>query len=300
MGKKIKSITLFKRDLILLVRTATGTGDKGFKYSYTEMDKKGNILLDIKYSSNGEIEEKYVNKFDEAGNLTEEISYLTDDEIAEHKTYEFDTENKIIRAFKHYADGSKDLIHYNYDGSGNICEKITVDAENEIESKEVFEWKEKFLAKRSLYEFNELISEESNIYDDKGNRIENIKWLSEEGNTRMEYSYNDNNEIVKLLTYNDEEKLVNKTVYSYNERGQIVKSDYESVRSKNSTSIAYDERGNAIEQIEANEKGEINNQAIRKYNDQNEVVETSVIIDFHGAGINQEYILTYEYTYFDD
>jgi hypothetical protein len=298
MNKKVKSITLYKKDNLRKAEQSGDSNDKGFRFSYTELDNKGNLIALINYDSNGEIEDKYICKFDDKGNLTEEINYLTDDEIAEHKTFLYNSEGKIDKTFKHYADGSKDIIQYNYDAIGNVSEKITLDADDQIELKEVMEWAEKLLMKKTIYEFGETVYEESNKYDDRGNRIENITWNPEEGHSRNEYYYNDKNDLLKVLTFNNEKKLVAKTIYTYDEKGKLIMLEDESVKGKNTTEILYDERGNAIEQTETNKNGEINSKALRKYNEQNEVMETSVIIDLHGAGINQEYVLNYEYGYF--
>jgi antitoxin component YwqK of YwqJK toxin-antitoxin module len=299
MKRKIKSVTLFKNDLIHLSFPGASNTEKGYKYSYTEMDQQDNVILEIKYDPSGKVEEKYIFRFDNKGNLLEEISYLTDDEIAEHKTYEWDDKNKIIRSFKLYADDTKDQILYHYDLQGHVTEKTTTDSEDEIESREIMEWKENLLVKKQILEFGEMILEETNEYDEAGNLTANIKWTSEEGKTKIEYYYDEKKQLIKALTYDNNGKLINKTMYLYNEEGKFIQADFESARNKTSTIILYDDHGNAIEQTETNEHGEINNRAVRKFNEQGDVIETSVIIDFHGQRINEEYILSYEYEYFE-
>ncbi len=299
MKRNVKSITLFKNDLIQLSHPGSGNTEKGYKYSYTEMDNHDNVILEIKYDPSGRIEEKYVFRFDNKGNLLEEISYLTENEIAEHKTYEWDEQNKIARSFKLYADDSKDRVDYRHDQQGRVIEKTTVDSDNEIEAREIMEWKENLLLKKQVHEFGEMVLEEKNEYDEEGKLTQNIKWTSEEGKTTIEYHYDEKKQLIKTLTYDNNDKLINKTRYLYNEAGKVIQADFESARNKNSTIITYDDRGNAIEQSETNEQGEINNRALRKFNEYGDVIETSVIIDFHGQGINQEYILNYEYEYFE-
>jgi YD repeat-containing protein len=288
MSKKIKSITLFKNDLISHRHSPEESDPKGYKYSYSEMDESGHLLLEVKFNDAGELEEKDVYTFDNEGKLKEEISFLSDEEIAEHKTYEYDSQGLVQQVFKHYADGSKDTIQYEYDGNGNVSVKTTTDSEDEIEAKEIFEWDNKNLIRKEVYEFDELKWKEINTYDTKGNRIEVSKWSQEDGNSRTEIFFNDQNDIVKTLEYNNDNKLVSKTIYTYDEKARLANA------------VLYDERGNAIEQTETNASGEINNRAVRKFNDANEVVETSVYIDLHGKGLNQEYLLHYEYEYFEN
>ncbi len=63
--KKIKSITLVKYDYVIEDVVAEEIELKSAKYSYTEFDDKGNVLLEIRYNKNGGVEEKYENKFNE-------------------------------------------------------------------------------------------------------------------------------------------------------------------------------------------------------------------------------------------
>ena len=300
MSKKIKSITLFKNDLISHRHSPEDSDSRGYKYSYSEMDESGHLLLEVKFNDAGELEEKDVYTFDNEGKLKEDISYLSDEEIAEHKTYEYDSQGLLLQVFKHYADGSKDRIQYEYDGNGNLSAKTTIDSEDEVEAKEIYEWENKNLIRKEVYEFDELKLKEINTYDAHGNRTEVSKWSTEDGNSRTEIFFNDQNDVVKTLEYNNDNKLVSRTIYTYDEKARLVNAEHESVRSKNTTAILYDERGNAIEQTETDASGEINNRAVRKFNEANEVVETSVFIDLHGKGLNQEYLLHYEYEYFEN
>jgi antitoxin component YwqK of YwqJK toxin-antitoxin module len=298
MTKMVKSVTLFRNDFMNHPKQESEAENKGFKYSYTELDEHGNQVLELKYSGSGEIEEKEVYTYNSAGKLAEEISYLTDEEVSEHKTFEYNQDGLLVTAFKHYADGSKDKINYEHDAKGNIISKTTIDADDEVESKEVYEWDNKHLLKKSVYEYGELVQEEANVLDENNNLVESTTWTAEDGRSKTVNQYDNKNNLIKTLVYNKDDKLVSKTLYSYNESGKPVGVEYESVRRKSSTTINYDEHGNATEQTEFNGTGEINNQALRKFNEQNEVIETIVTIDQHGMGLNQHYMLTYKYDYY--
>ncbi len=299
MGKIIKSTTIHKLDNFNLVPDAAREQQKNLKYSFTEFDKNGNVLMEIKYNAEGNAEEKYMNTFDEKGRLIEEIYYLTEDEIAEHKTYEYDDEGKVWRAFKHYVDGSEDVTDYKYDDEGKVIEKVTTDSDGEMEEKEVFSYKNGKLESRELFESGELTFRETFAFDESGNLIETSSYHEDDGTTRYTHAYNEKGILIKTLKYNDEDQLVAKSEYILTEAGKISELVEETRFGKSITKLVYDERGNAIEQIETNEKGEINSRAIRKYNENDDVVESSVDINFYGNQIDQHYTLKYEYTYFD-
>ncbi len=298
MSKKIKSTTLYKLDNSGPASEST-EDQGGVKYSYTEFNQNGQITTEIKYNINGDAEEKYIYKFDGDGKLIEEISYLTDDEVAEHKTYEYNETGKILHAFKHYADGSKDITEYSYNAAGMVTEKITKDEDGEIEERELLVYKDGNLETRELFESGKQTLKETFRFDEKGNLIENTSDSVDEGKTRFVHNYNEDGILEKTLNYNDKNELVGKTVYELNDAGKIVQLNEENPFEKSETKLVYDEHGNAVEQIETNALGEVNNHIIRAYNEYNDVVESKVNVNFHGARIDQDYILKYEYVYYD-
>ena len=269
-----------------------------YKYSTTEYDENGNVVLELKFNPDHELEDKYVYKYNGKGILIEERHYLSYKEVAEHKTYELDAKGKIQKAYKHYNDGSKDTINYTYDTDGNLIEKITIDSYDEVEAKAIFEYEHQKLVKQESFEYDDLIAKNTFVYDPDGNLTEESSW-TEDDNTRRSHSYDINGNLEKVLFYDKKDELVAKTTYSYNEESKIVGVKEETPYGNSSTVITYDEKGNATEQIEKNEQGEINNSAIRKFNDNNDVVETEVFIEMHGKGVNQQYTLKYEYGYYD-
>ncbi len=297
MSKKIKSVRLFKHDNA--GKKDSDQGNKGYKYSMTDFDENGNVVLEVRFNPDEELEDKYIYKYDNKNQLIEEIHYLSYKDIAEHKTYDIDEKGKIVKVYKHYNDGSKDTIEHRYNENDLLIEQLTIDSYEEIEAKNVYGYENENLILEEVYEYDELISKQSFSYDEKGNIIEENKWTEDDGNLRRVNEYDKNDKLVKVLFYNKKEELAAKTEYSYNESGKINEVTEEDQHGKNTTTIQYDDKGNAVEQVEINPNGDVNNKAIRKFNENNDVVETDVFIDLHGAGPNQEYVLRYEYDYYE-
>ena len=297
MKKKIKSTTLHRFDSVISPSTGNKTESRGYKYSHSTFNEDGQILMEIRYNEDGEEEEKFVNTYDSKGRLTEEITYLSDEEMAEHKSYERNEQGQIIRAYKHYQDGDKDTIHYNRDDGGKLIEKITIDSYNEEEAREIIEYVNDKLKQRKVYEYDELMLDESYNYDDEGNITEYSKWTIEEENSKFFNLFDKKGNLVKAMKHNLKDKLISKAEYMY-DADKLVKIIEENQYEKNTTTLTYDDHGNPLEQVELNRAGELNNQAIRKYNDNHDVAESEVFIDFHGQRINQHYVLKYEYEYF--
>jgi len=298
MKKKIKSTTLHRFDTKISGSSGNKTESKGHKYSYSTFNEAGKTLLEIRYNEDGEVEEKFVNKYDAEGRLTEEITYLSDEEMAEHKSYERNEQGKIIRAYKHYQDGDKDTIHYKRDDDGKLIEKNTIDSYDEEEAREIIEYVNDKVKQRKVYEYDELMLDESYSYDDEGNITEFSKWTIEDENSKFFNLFDKKGNLVKAMKHNLKDEMISKAEYIYSV-DKLVKITEENQYEKNTTTLTYDEHGNPLEQIELNREGEINNQIIRIYNDNHDISESEVFINFHGKGINQHYVLKHENEYFD-
>lgn len=297
MKRNIKSVTLYRQNTV----ATEGKNEfekKSFKYNYTEFDESGQLLTELKFNEDGEIDEKIVNSYDDKGRLTEEITYLNEDEMAEHKAYEWDEKGHVAQAFKIYQDGERDTIHYKRDAEGKLVEKVTIDSYNEEEAREIIDYENGKVKQRKVFEYDELMLEETYEYDEKGSISEHSKWTIDDENARYFNSFDTKGHLIKTRRFNLKDQLISQAIYTY-AGDQLMKIVEEDQYSTNTTTIVYNDKGDAVEQTEQNKAGEINNQALRKYNDNHDMIESEVWIDLHGKGINQHYILKYEYEYYN-
>ena len=167
MKKKIKSTTVFRINNPMPDQEAEKK-HKGFTYNQTTYDENGQVLTEKRFSEDGEMEERTENKYDANGNLLEEITYLEGDEVAEHMTYERDGKGQVIVAYKHYQDGDRDTIRYDRDEAGRLIEKTTIDSYDEIEAREVMAYVKDKVTSRKVFEYDEMVLEESYAYDGEG------------------------------------------------------------------------------------------------------------------------------------
>jgi antitoxin component YwqK of YwqJK toxin-antitoxin module len=300
MAKKIRSATIYKLDLPPGKSQSELNEEKFYRHSFTEMRVSGDVILDIKYLANGTEDEKQVNTFDESGRLIEKILFMQDNEIAEHKTYEYDEGGKISKVRNHYADGTCDTIQYKYGSDALPVEKTTFDSDNEVEAQEFFLYDDGKLIETKALEFDQQVSREIIAYDESGRIAGSTKWQQNEESERHQNIWDEKNRLVKVLTYNPDEKLIARLLYSYDDLNRIVGSEYETEKGRVITTVNYDEKGNAIRQIETNATGELNHTVARKFNENNDVIEARVFINRHGRDVNEEYLLKYEYEYFED
>ena len=122
--------------------------------------------------------------------------------------------------------------------------------------------------------------------------------LETDRTARLVNTYDSQGELISVTSYNEDDEVMFSVDYKRGTDGKIISVKEESPEGIVNTSIVYDDKGNAIAQEDKNEKGEVNSHIERKYDEEGNVLETEAILDRHGAGMNQHYILKYEYEFF--
>jgi hypothetical protein len=295
---KIKATTVYRINL-LGPEKPEDKDTKRIPHTVSEFDKNGQLVQEVRYTEDGEIDEKNVNVYDESGKLKESMTYLDEEAPAEHKSYERDEEGQVIKAFKHYQDGEKDTIHYNRDAQGRVTEKITIDSFNEEEARETIEYEGENIAHRVITEYDEKTLDESFEYDEKGKLAKHTKWTINEEDATYASTFNEDGNLMQVMKYNEKGKLLSRVVYHY-EAKRPVKIVEETPYGTNTSHIKYDEKGNPAEQFEENDAGEMNHKVLKKFNDQGDVIESEILIRRHGNGPDQHYKLYYEYQYYEE
>jgi YD repeat-containing protein len=293
---KIKTIRAYRCDVAGGAENQAGQSMKRLT-DQSEFDEAGHPVKEIKYDSAGSVEERSEYKYDEAGNMAEETLYGEGEEIAERKIYHRNPGGRIEKMIKHYLDGSIEATHYRYDDADDVVEKITTDEEEEEEIRELFEYLKGKLSRRTEYTNRQLTGEETFVYDEEGRISAHIKSIEGQEYTRLNHAYGPSGRITETLRYDRKGNPISRIEYVYNEAGQMTGLVEETSHGTQTTAIEYDGKGNAASQIETDQDGRVNHKVTRKYNDHNLVVETEVEVNYHGSGMNQHYLLIYEYEY---
>jgi len=269
--------------------------------SFTEYDKDGHTLTEITYMSSGIVEQKWEYKYNDKGLLIEEILINDEDIVDEKKAYEYNNKDQRVKEFLIYQDESYDTTEYIYDDEGNLLEKITVDSDGALESRKEMKYENsKMICEISYDAESNILNKVNYKHDEKGNEIEITRFNAGENKTiRTEFVFNEEGKRVETLTYNSKEELIARSEYEEDNKGQLIKSIEEDRFNYSSTTIAYDERGNITEQLETNKAGELNSRINRKFDENNNLIEVAVTIDRHGKALNQNYVILYQYEYYE-
>lgn len=299
MSKKIKSVYVKRHDLVLNDLAANELEVKARKYRYTEYDENGNIIKETNYAPDETIEESVVRKYEESI-LTEELFYDEEENLIERKTYSYNEKGKPETETKYYMDGSVDTFSYIYNDDGLLMKKICKDDEGIVERVDYFHYAGKNLILHEAYdEDNELIKKLTFQYDENDNVIVNTVFDQEtQENFKIVNKLNEKNLREELQKFDENDNLIEKASYRFDEKGEIIRVIEESPLVKNETTLQYDNKGNMVKQEEHNENNQLNHRIERNYDDEGNILESRVFIDFHGEGINRNYVMNYEYTFF--
>jgi YD repeat-containing protein len=296
--QKIKENLVFRKELVLKDTTAEHLEEREYLLSKTCYDENGNLISETQYDSSENIMQETVYTYNEKGRLVEEILRDSEGFDVEHKSFELDESGKIIREFRHYMDEPYDTIEYVYDGD-LIIKKESIDFDGEAENTEEFVYRDGLLIENILKDQDsEIISLKQWVYDEKKNIIE-LKEIdfSQGVETRTEYEYYDSGNKKAVLVFDVADELIERTLITENEKGQIIRVVEENTRKKNTTNMVYDDKGNVVYQEEFDRNGELISKIKREYNEDNMIVESEVYVNGMGRGLSRNYTLRQEYTF---
>lgn len=300
MSRKIKSTKIFKYDYHLIDAWESEIDLEPYLFNEIEYDEFGNIVMEVTHNADYSTTSKSNRKFDENGWLTEEILWDENDEIMERTTYNRDTEGRILSQLEHYLDGSYDTTEFEYDENGNIVRKTTINDDNETEGHETFLYENGKLIKTEEFDDEDkLISGNEYEYDENGNNTVQISRTLEGGYVKIVSEFDENNYRIKQLRYNEIGRLIEKTMYVHDENGRVTEVLEEDEHKKNTTNFTLNEQGNATWQIETDIFGETALRVERIYDNEGNIIKLIAFIKSPGNYPDQNYILSYEYEYFE-
>lgn len=168
-----------------------------FKKEIQEFDLNGNMIKEVAYNGDGDIEKANEYLFDKDDRLVEEIHYHNSGEYGDQIKYRFDEEGNLMEMEIIYGDGSKSVckIFLNKDNKSIK----TYDEDGEFESEEVID------------------------YNTDGNVISETKFNEKHCiYSRNTFTYDDKKRMTNKLEYNGDSVLTKKVVYDYNKSNKVV------------------------------------------------------------------------------
>jgi len=301
MAKKIKSISIYRNDILLKSKDNPELDQSCFLYQFSEYDKKGNIIKEEKYMEKDVLEERSIREYDEEGRVIAELYYIDEEEWSEKRTFKYNGDGQLEEIYEHYLDGSYDTITHHYNKEGKLIEKRYTDEDGELEERVIITFDgDKKVKEETFNEDGALSSSKTKEISNDGKLATTREWYPNDEEERIFKDFYKEDGIREISERYHNGKIVSRNSYEYNDKGLPTVIKEESRQSLSIIQLEYDNEGNLISQKEVDPNGNERSSFIRKYDNEGNILSIEALADPSGIGVNQQYSMEYKYTYFDE
>ncbi len=305
MDKKIKKVNIYRKPGPFDSDDDSGNKSGFEKFLVNRIEYHPiwhKVILDTQFDPHGNVEQEAVYEYNDHGFLIREVLKEADGEVSEEKTFEPDEKMRIYKEYRHYVDGSYDVIEVHYDASDRVVKKILSDDEGVVESTVEYEYNNELLIRESHFDDEgDLVSEVLYAYDEDGLLDEKTTRNINEGEEVVRsYSYNDEGFRDAILTYDGKGELVERHLFTLDDQGRPVGVVEENKQKKNRLSMEYDANGNIVFQEEYDLHGNLVSMVRRHYDQEGLFQKSEVTARNPMSGVNQQYEVKHIYEFFDE
>jgi hypothetical protein len=226
MTKKIKRIKKYNRPFKpFSFGNAEEVGEEEYLESDIELDENGNTLVEIKFSDDGEMEEKNSFRYNQEGKLLEHILLYAVEDVTEKRMLTRNEKGLLLSEVKYYGDDSGERTDYSYDEKDNLIERKYYDEEGEFIGKENFK------------------------YDENGSLTEHIKYTNTDAIEEHITFLKPRDRTIEQVQHNPDGSLQSRTIITFNEEGKEISSEQKTADGKLISAVTnvYDDNRNVIE-----------------------------------------------------
>jgi len=241
--------------------------------SYIEYNEAGNIIKAISYLPEGDIENKTISEYDESGKIIRESEYIDETEIGEDSFFVRDDKGEILRIEKKFADGSEAIITYERSDDKKTLNMVNRDEEGNLEEREfiVFNAEGKMLVKE-IYDFNDKLQEK---YINEFNELGQLVKQTELGKKEVfvletELEYDDNDNVIRQITYNRKHQITHKLLFSYDDKNRKIKQQ---VSNAYIIETIFNDEDNSRIEKKIGINGVVEHETKSKYDEHNNILE---------------------------
>lgn len=294
MANKVKKLCVYR------INNPEGLTDeqiaeKEILYQELEYDDNENVINEITFLPDGEIEHEYRYKYDDLNRVSEEILVEGTGEILEKMTKEYDEQGRVISETNHYEDDLADVTTIEYSADGKELSRTTVDTEGELLRQKLFKYDSgKLVSVVETDEEGAVINERTISYDERGLAIEE-RVRESDVNFRFVSVYDESGKRAQLKKYSQKNELLERISYSYDDKGRIIQMQEEDAAGVEIHSLEIDDYENVIRQETTDQNGNVTGLIVREFSPENRQLFTYVNVKNRHQQFVQNYRLRYEY-----
>ncbi|MFH1121299.1 MAG: hypothetical protein V1775_15880 [Bacteroidota bacterium] len=297
MEKKIRQVNLFRTNLAVADPDEEELNGEVLINSVVT-DPEGNETERLTYNAEGDLDSRAIIIYSD-GRPVEEVLEM-EGEQAERTTREFNTDGRVTKEFRHYLDGEPDEISYEYNADGHLIRRQLTDSDGVEGERQLWVFNNKLMVREESYnEYGDLEISKTFSYsgDDKPEEVVELNFTGGE-EIRLVTLFNNEGKVETEKRYDARGRLVARSIYIFDENGNNIVIEEESVRGKSIVNLQYDEAGNNVLQEETGPDGSIVSRIERVYDAENRPVSAEVRMENTPQRMGQHYRLRYEYLYY--
>jgi len=205
--------------------------EKGYKNSYKEYDRNGNVTKE-EYYRRGDIDQELSYKYDRNQNKTEYVNYSAEeDEIRFKQTIDYNEKGNKIKENR-YNGSEHHVIDYHYNGDDKLSRIVKSDLDDNVIQKRVFSYKGNVANIRVVNDEGTLISRIVNKYDGRGNLVEYTEFTPDgQRIKKITYTFNEKNLKTDEIKYQKGNFIYHKS-YNYDKDNKLVEIQMEQPKDK--------------------------------------------------------------------
>jgi hypothetical protein len=301
MSKVVKSQKVYKVELFGREQPEGPAEEREpWLYISYDYDSGGNLVQEISYTADGEMEQITKFAFDQHGKLCEERFEQAGDEFTEWREYVRDENGIMQKEIHHFLDGSCDIVTYSYDSDGKLLKKTVTDDEDEPEREEHFIYENDLLVGEKVVDNEgEVLATQKYAYHPNG-KLMSHELITQDGRNSVNsvHFYDESGNKIKSLLYNTEGQLIEISKWQYDEKGSLVKSEEETQNKHNLTTYEFDHDSKILRQTETDADGLVLSKITRRFDEEGRVLESHVFSEATPQQPLQDYLLKYDYEFY--
>lgn len=274
----MKAIRKYSTPIRSLLRSTSESDDLPEVLTNEEEYNDNNLLvLEKKYSMDGELEEVHSYTYDDSGRLLIHLLEIPEDGISERFVTTRNADGNPTKIVKFYGEDEGERTEYVYGENAQVVKIKRYDADGEFEAEEDLEYDDqsKLMVRKIVspmdgnkcYRFS---------YDEKSNLIKEEDYdENEQLSGYVEIHYDEENRETYVSRFNEDGKMISQLLTEYDELGRVKRKISKSSHVR-ITSFEYDESGRVIEESLADQNDFVISRTRLMYDDEGRIAEETI------------------------
>lgn len=274
----MKAIRKYSTPIRSLLRSTSERDDLPEVMTHEEeYDDKNLLVLEKKYSLDGELEEVHSYTYDDHGRLLIHLLEIPEDGIYERFVTTRNVDGNPVKIVKFYAEEEGERTEYFYGENAEVVKIMRYDADGEFEAEEYLEYDDqsKLMVRKIISPMDGNKSYRFS-YDEKSNLIKEEDYdENDQLSGFVEIDYDEENRETYVSRYNENGKMISQLHTEYDALGRVKRKIAKSAHVR-ITSFDYDEQGRVIEESLSDQNDFVISRTRLMYDDEGRIAEETI------------------------